>query len=334
MPAWGRLRACSAAAVLVALALTLPTVSSAGAAPALAEAEQLAATATPNQGRPGDNLQVVGSGWPGSAMIQLTTCGGLAIEGSVSCDLSTDERATTTPDGRLVTSVRLGNPPTPCPCVVHVVAFGTDRVVNIPVSVTGHPVAPLPVLPPEAGRVLVASTSVADTSSWKALFGAAATGDLVLVLRNTTASPQAVPPLKVELGRLGSDSAASVPIPALEQLPASGERTYRIPFKLDPGIGGNYLLRGSLEGAPSFTTQTSHWAWGFFVVDALLVLLLIIAVFWRIGRSRGRARPAATTRPKGHRAPKQSGRRRASKSAGRPAPSTPQAPLAELFPAE
>ena len=115
----------------------------------------------------------------------------------------------------------------------------------------------------------------------------------MLTLRNTTRSVVPVPPLTLELARVAGGSGKRLAVPALGELPAGGERMYRVPFELPSGVGGTYLVRGSLEGAPGFTKQTSHRAWGFFALDAVLVLLLVAAVLWRIVRSRRGRRAAA-----------------------------------------
>jgi hypothetical protein len=252
--------------------------------PAVAAEQPLSATATPNQGKVGTVTQVVGAGWPANSAIQLSTCGGLAIEGSVSCDRLT--RANTSSDrrGRFVAQLTLGAPPRPCPCVVHVISPASPRTVNIPVVIEGHRVGAVPGGPPPAGRTSIVSTEAVNTSSWTATFGAAATNDLVLVLRNDTATPASPPPLQLTLESLGG---VPVPVasPVLGPVPAQSERTYRVPFELPAGVGGTYLLRGSMAGQPDFTVQTSSWAWGFFALDTVLLALLIVVVFVRVSRS-------------------------------------------------
>lgn len=272
----------------------------------------LSATATPNEGEPGTSIDVVGAGWPANAQVQLSTCGGLAIEGSNSCDARAVTAVGTDAKGRFEVNVALGKPPRPCPCVIHVMSMATPRVVDIPVTVTGIPVAELPESPPTVSSIQLVDSEVQAPFSWAALFGAAAPRVLQLTYRNTGALPGLSPTTTLTVEPLGG-ATRTLSMPAAVTVPAGGESTVVVPFDLDPGIGGTYLVRGTIPGQPSFSHQTSSWAWGFFALDAILFLLLVLVLVTKALRAR-RPEPQRGTRHAGRDTPSP-GRHRASANA-------------------
>ncbi len=270
---------------LSAVAFGLCALLAVIAAPARADDQALMATATPNAGKPGTQLRIVGSGWPAQTQLQLSTCGGLAIEGSVACDQRTIGIASTTSVGGLQALVMLGKPPTACPCVLRVAAFGTDKAVNIPVRVIGHPSGPLPDLPAAPSTVHIVGSAVGAPFSWPALFGAAAPRVLAVTYSNTGAVSAVSPQTSVTVEPVGGASSA-LPEPQAIAVPPGETRTVEVPFELDAGIGGTYLVRGTVPGQPGFSHQTSSWAWGFFALDTLLFLLLLLVLAVKIARGR------------------------------------------------
>lgn len=276
--------------LLVALLLAgavLPLVT-----PAATAADGLDASVTPNRGKPGTSVQVVGANWEPGARLQIVTCGALGIGGSASCDL----RATYTPiadkKGAFGTVIKLGRPPVPCPCVVHVSAAQSTAAVDVPVTLVGRPTAapPTPKPAPAGASVVVTSAQLTGWGPWTSLFGAGPARDLVLTVHNTTGSPIAATPLTVASGAAG-EGGPTIAEATIGSLAPGEVRTLVVPVTLSPGVAGTRTVSGTVEGGGSFTAETTSYAWGFFVLDALLLAVLLLMLVRRV-RRRERPEPA------------------------------------------
>jgi hypothetical protein len=281
-----------AAVLAVALSLAAPAASLA--------ADGLSATATPNRGKPGTVLRVDGANWTPGARLQIVTCGALGIGGSATCDLAATYTPIANPDGAFQAMVKLGKPPVPCPCVLHVSDASSTAAVDIPVVVVGQPKAPPPApdLSPQPYPLTVASADLTGWGPWTAFFGAGPERTLVLTVRNNTAEPLESAPLRLYAGTK-DDPGQELGQVSVGPIGPQSAAAFQLPVSLPGGIGGSYTVTGELEGAAPLTATTSSYAWGFYVLDVLLLVVLILLVITMLRRRRdppaasGRHSPAA-----------------------------------------
>ncbi|GAA4916902.1 hypothetical protein ACFPM3_21190 [Streptomyces coeruleoprunus] len=177
------------AALLAACALTLGAPATGGAAPTAPAAEptvELSHAAAPK----GARLTVRGHGWRPRTLLTLLLCGQSTpargvIGGTNACANADGRAVTTATDGSFAKDLPVVAPPTPCPCVVHVATVtGPQATVDAALTVTGHPVAPLPDGAGD-GRLAVLSTGrLTGSSGLLVWFGAPASRRIVLTVGN------------------------------------------------------------------------------------------------------------------------------------------------------
>ncbi|WP_433385907.1 hypothetical protein [Micromonospora sp. KLBMP9576] len=283
-------RALTAAVCGLACGLALP------AAPARA-AEQLILAAA--AAAPGDRLGVTGAGWPAGALVQLVTCGQLAIGGSASCDTRAALAVPVRPDGTFAVQLVLGTPPVPCPCVVHATLVGgaARGQADAPLELTGHATGETPTVSAAPVRLDLVEARIAGRQGWRSLFGAAATRTLVYTVHNPGPQPLPDPPLSVRVGRDGGGDRVSTPGTGIRP----GEtRTYRVPVTTPFAAFGRYTVQADLGGfAPAEATLRTY-PWGLFVVHLLGGALIVVGLARRLAERRDRPpTPATAAAPAG-----------------------------------
>lgn len=246
----------------------------------------LTATATPDSGKPGAQVRVDGANWAPNAHLQIVTCGALGIGGSASCD----QAATYTPiadkNGVFQAYVALGKPPVPCPCVLHVSDATSTDAVDIPVVVVGQPTAPPPQPDVSAAQPLtVVSAQLTGWGPWTAFFGAGPQRTMVITVHNSTSRTITSARLSLATGTADSPGRA-LALTTVGPITAGTASTFQVPVTLPGGVGGSYTVTGTLDGAATFSATTSSYAWGFYVLDVLLLLVLILAIVARRRRLR------------------------------------------------
>ena len=250
---------------------------------------QSATTATPDRGAaaPGEALNVSGSGWTPNARVHASICGNLALRGSSDCDLPGSRTMVTNADGAFTVRLDVAVPPAPCPCVLYVTGEGTTATVRFPVEVIGAPAAATTQgLPVQSDPGFEVSARMSGTPSWLAWFGGSAERDLVLDVRNTTEVAR-TPSLSVTWGTSETPTHV-VDVPTLESLDPGEHREIRVPVEVDALTIGRVHVGGSISGAgpeAAFSLSTSNYPWALFVLLAITVQLLLLAI-----RNRVRAR--------------------------------------------
>lgn len=284
-----------AGALLAAVAVAMAGAAWVGADVADAAAsprtagEPVEASVTPNVGRTGSKVVAAGSGWAPNARIQLTTCGDLGIGGSSACDLGTTFTTIVRDDGTFATAVSFGDPPQPCPCVVHVNDASSTSTVDIPITLRGHAKGKPPT--PTASDVSPVQVTGVSVDGWgpvSAWFGAGAHRTLDITVRNPRSLPAVGTIVTVSDGDQPGDVLATR---KLDVLAPGQTRTEQIEVVFPAGLGGKHTLRVNVDGqdAPEPVVVTA-WAWGFFlIIGALLVLAVVVAV----RRWRNRQRPSS-----------------------------------------
>ena len=160
-------RARIAAVVLCGVVVAL------GFAATPAAADGLSATLGVATASVGEKVRVTGTGWPAQELVQLVTCGELALNGSSSCDMRSALATMTSAEGTFTVDLQVGKPPKPCPCVVHIalVGVGSQGQVDVPFTVRGHPVATPPRAPSTPAEVEVVDVRLDGGSAWTEWFG-------------------------------------------------------------------------------------------------------------------------------------------------------------------
>ncbi|MEV6971747.1 hypothetical protein AB0M47_42275 [Hamadaea sp. NPDC051192] len=235
---------------------------------------------------PGDAVQVTGAGWPAGQLIQLTTCGQLALPGSAACDLRLALAASVRPDGGFTLTITLGDPPRPCPCVVHVAAVGTgpDIHVDAPIEIAGHAVGPLPTPAANLATVDVVETRLTGGGRLSAWFGGPQHRTLVYTVRNGGPEALVNVPITVQVGRAATPAAA----PDTGQLKPGETRTYRVPVTIPFAAFGAYPVTVEIGGAGRARAVHQAYPWGLVLVNVLGLGLIAAGVIRRVRRVRSR----------------------------------------------
>ncbi|MGW0432068.1 hypothetical protein ACWDV4_05925 [Micromonospora sp. NPDC003197] len=272
-------RTLTAAVCGLACGLALPT------GPAWA-AEQLTLAAP--AAAPGDRLGVTGSGWTAGALVQLVTCGQLAIAGSASCDMRAALAVPVRPDGTFAVQFVLSAPPVPCPCVVHATLVGgTARgQADAPLELTGHAMGDTPTVAAAPVRLDLVEVRIAGRSGWRSLFGAATTRTFVYTVHNPGPQPLPNPPLNVQFGRDGGGDRVSTP--GTGDIRPGETRTYRVPVTTPFAAFGRYTVRADLGGFSPAEVTFRKYPWGLFGLHLLGAAMIIVGVARRIANRRNR----------------------------------------------
>jgi hypothetical protein len=265
-------------------------------APANASAtDGLRAVVIPSLAESGTTVRVTGENWSPNGQLQVMTCGNLGRGGTPSCDVSKTYTVIANDKGAFQTFGKLGDPPVPCPCVVHITEASTSNAVNIPVSIIGHPAADPTAV--DGGQVVIPEVQVVTTqlTGWGpflSLFGGAPQRTLELTVRNTTERTIDSAQLTFVDGTSGDGHSTK-----LGPLQPHEITTFDIPVTLSAGVGGPRSLTGSIDYGPQFVAETTSYAWGFYALDIILLGVLIIVVVNRL-RRRGDPPPAGRHAPK------------------------------------
>ncbi|MET7399640.1 hypothetical protein ABZS66_39780 [Dactylosporangium sp. NPDC005572] len=265
--------------VLCGLAILL----AAAARPAAADG--LDATVSVPEARAGDTVTVRGSGWPAGQLLQLVTCGELALTGSGACDMRLALATPVRDDGTFSVQLRVGDPPRPCPCVIHVAMVGTGVAghVDVPLAVPGHATGPVPQAGATVSRLEVVSVRLDGRPRWTEWFGAEADRTLVYQVRNPGAQTLRDLPFNVRVGR-GGPGGGGDPAPA----PPSGElrpgetRELRAPVTVPFAAFGRYQVHADIAGLGAASVPYDAYPWGLVALNVVGVALIVFGAYRRI----------------------------------------------------
>ncbi|MDI1463026.1 hypothetical protein QEZ54_18785 [Catellatospora sp. KI3] len=239
----------------------------------------------------GDRLRVTGAGWPQGALIQLVTCGELALPGSSSCDMRAALATVARADGTFAVELTLGDPPRPCPCVVHAAEVGSGSGgghVDAPIELTGHATGPTPVPGRVQARLEVIEARLTGGSRTAAWFGWVQHRKLVYTVRNAGSQPLDGAPLVVRVGR----SAEGVPTPPTGQLRPGETRTFEVPVTIPFAAFGAYPVTAELGGLGQAKAVHQAYPWGLVVLNVIGAAMIAFGVLRLVRRRRARTVPA------------------------------------------
>ncbi|WP_238006568.1 hypothetical protein KZZ52_47125 [Dactylosporangium sp. AC04546] len=269
--------------VLCGLAILL----AAAARPAAADG--LDATVSVPEARAGDTVTVRGSGWPGGQLLQLVTCGELALTGSGACDMRMALATPVGADGTFNVQLRVGDPPRPCPCVIHVAMVGTGVAghVDVPLAIPGHATGPVPQAGATVSRLEVVSVRLDGRPRWSEWFGAEARRTLVYQVRNPGAQTLRDLPFNVRVGKGGGEPA---PAPPSGELRPGETRELRAPVTIPFAAFGRYQVHADIAGLGAASVPYDAYPWGLVALNVIGVALIAFGAYRRIRYYRaGRA---------------------------------------------
>jgi hypothetical protein len=252
-----------------------------GATDAAAESNPLRASLSLGLGRPGDNVTVTGSGWPGGVTIQTSTCGNNAIKGASDCNALGAGNTVTRPDGSFSLDMRIAKPPVPCPCVVHVVSPNTTVKVDQFFDVQGHPTAPIDLT--VTVRSLTVESQLTGAGPVTAWLGGAAKRTLALTVKNTGSTAVTDPSVTVT-GGTSADPTTLIASPKIGTVPAGGTLEYRMPITIPAWTFGSYTVKsyfGDLDTAVTTTASTTTYPWLLLVLLWLAIQPLLLGLYRR-----------------------------------------------------
>jgi hypothetical protein len=256
--------------------------------------------ATPDSAKPGETTLVESAGWPAFTQVQAVVCGDLGIGGSNTCDQSAGQLGAADKDGAVRLDVVVGDPPSPCPCIVHVASYsGPALAVDIPFDVEGHATGTPPTPESPEADVQIAGMELEGTGGVSSLFGAPATRRLVVTLVNQGSAPAVNPVLMVGVGRTPESLPTSTTTTDVTIDPLQSTRV-AVDVSLPVAAFGTYYLSSSVrtaeaEGAAAAAepliarTTWKAYPWG---LVALNVLALGLVAWGLVRRVLGRRRKA------------------------------------------
>ncbi|WP_425832929.1 hypothetical protein [Streptomyces fractus] len=293
----------------------------AGTAPwAASAADKPSVSLSKSQAGTGGSITVKGAGWRPDTLLMMLICGQSSpsrgvIEGTNSCANSEGRAVTTGSGGAFSKSLPVAEPPTPCPCVVHVATVtGQKAQADAVFQVAGHPVKALPKDSGSGQLSMVADTRLEGSSGLLTWFGAPPSRSFTFTVGNVGSNP-----VKNPVFQVGSSHGVFAPQWEDQQwrgtIKPGQKAQIKLPVELSAGAHGDYLVSLKYGGK---VLAEQPWGvgrpWGVTLFWILLCIVVPGAVF-RIGmavvdRVRPRDRRSGSKAFKTSKAPK------ASKGAG------------------
>jgi len=180
-----------------------------------------------------------------SANVTISVCGNEARRGSVDCNMYASEGLKLDTDGTsTVIQIPIAAPPVPCPCVIRVSNKTFDEIAIAPITLIGHPVAPVVETPGQQGALDVSinanAASPGVVAKARASMGGPATYEVTVTLKNTSTVRVAAVSLAGSVGR-GGDQLA--------------ELTFDDPGTIEPGRTWQQVVTTKVPGPSLGTLQ-------------------------------------------------------------------------------
>lgn len=246
----------------------------------------------------GEEIVVTGAGWPEGTRVVVELCGREGRGGSVDCDVVNQRIAGVGRDGAFQTSLTVGRPPAPCPCVVRAVDQRSPLTAWATIAVQGLPTVPIDIDPPEP-RLRVSAVRMSG-GAWPELFGWPPERILRFRVENTGGVPLRDVPLRVTIGR-GTDPSGVVDTRPIALLQPGEARTVELPVELDPLSFGRYTVKveaRSIGERPAARASTTSYPWLLVLVPIVLVQAVLLGL-----RNRARRRIVGPSEAEGQAIP-------------------------------
>ncbi len=239
-------------------------------------------------GRFGEPLGVRGTGWLPNSTAFVELCGNEARNGTPDCDQENARLVGVSSSGSFTVPILVGQPPSPCPCVIQVSNQGSPVVATAPVEIPEAAFADLDeqAVDPSPSRQLALSGWIEGTGPWTAWLGASPRRTVVITAENVgdVATDDSVVSLALGGGDDPTGFLESVEVGRLA--PGESER-FEIPIELGALAFGSYTVTGeiaALDEPATFSAQTSSYPW------ALILIPLAAVVQFVLLRVRNRVR--------------------------------------------
>jgi hypothetical protein len=261
---------------------------------AVARADGLSVTLSTQLAVSGDTIRATGANWPAGQLIQLVTCGELGLTGSGSCDMRAALATMVRADGTFGVDVVVGNPPKPCPCVLHVamVGQGASGHVDAPLDIAGHAKGEVPTVGGTTARLEVVEARLTGGNSLTAWLGGEQRRTLVYTVRNPGPSPVRGLPITVLVGKGGGGD--PVAVPDAGELTAGQTRTYEIEVLIPFAAFGRYAVQADLGGLARASVPHDAYPWGLLLANVVGLALIAWGI---VRRLRSRRKPAPHAGP-------------------------------------
>ena len=164
---------------LTAAAVALGALAVPGLAAGAVPTPSPALIVNPGQVNAGDKITVVGTGWPGSQLVDVSICGNGGDGGSANCNRGGAATVGVGGDGQFGATLMAAIPPVACPCVVRATS-GQWAAVQ-PLDVIG---APVRTAPAAVAIPVVDAVSVTGSGPPVAWFGGPAERDVTVTVSN------------------------------------------------------------------------------------------------------------------------------------------------------
>lgn len=289
MRAAHRFRVLAAALLLAVLVSPLPTARAATGGGAVV-------SASPASAAPGTQVTVSGAGWPASALITVLLCGRNMVDGTEDCANANGHAVTSDSRGGFATSLAVVLPPKPCPCVIHTTTVTGPKITkDLPYTVTGAEVVPLPAGPVGAGHLVLLSAELTGDSGVMNWFGAPAGRTLRVTVANMGVGTVTDPVFRLGLDH--SVFATDWTDYRWNGVLASGSKQdIDVPVDFPSGASGRYQVQLRYQESSLAARQVDlPRPWGVVAFWVLLYVVVAVGLF-RIGLAvvnRYRPRPAA-----------------------------------------
>ena len=141
-----------------------------------------------------------------SMNVTISVCGNDARRGSADCNMYASEGLKLDTDGTsTVIQIPVAAPPVPCPCVIRVANRTFDEIAIAPITLIGHPTAPIVETPGQQGALDVTISARPASSgilaSARASVGGPATYEVTVTVKNTSTVPVAAVSLAGSVAR-------------------------------------------------------------------------------------------------------------------------------------
>jgi hypothetical protein len=234
----------------------------------------------PSIAKPGERIQVRGSGWPAGIAVQVALCGNLALNGTSDCYGAGAASAATDKDGNFSGIVTAGTPPAPCPCVIYANSFSTPTTAKQAFTLTGATnKAPTSTTSKRTVDLGVKITG-ANIATW---FGGAAKRTVTMTVKNTGDTPLTNPNVTITSGK-GSDPTSLLAQPKIGNIAVGQTVQYSLPFTLQAPTFGQYRVKVQITGLDELATATattSTYPWALIVLAWLLLQPLLLGLYKR-----------------------------------------------------
>jgi hypothetical protein len=224
----------------------------------------------------GEYISVTGSGFPIGAQLQVEICG---IGGSSnSCAIAAAVGATADALGGFHRKLPVVEPPTPCPCTVHVTPFAGTAAdpVDTPIDIPGLRYLPRATPVADAGTAKLMQATAVDDSPFLTQLGADGSARVTITFANLSGGPAPDPGVVLTVSR-GGDQVGRYPLAWTGgALPVGARRTLTAELSLPGGWFRDYEIGVALgptgRQATVRTLSAAVRPWGELAAPAALAV--------------------------------------------------------------